>query len=115
MQPRVDQQLSGSPTQEAAQRRGDQKHHRRLGQPEQPQSAPRPAAQGQQGELGTAQIGALAEQAREELLDAVGAALSPEAWAVLRRRDGLSLERAKAVWRLTLTALLTQGFAAATE
>ena len=62
------------------------------------------------------EIGALGEQAREELLDAVGAALSPEAWAVLRRRDGLSFERAKAVWRLTLTALLTQGFAgAATE
>lgn len=61
------------------------------------------------------EFGALDEQAREELLDAVGAALSPEAWAVLRRRDGLSFERAKAVWRLTLTALLTQGFAAATE
>jgi TetR/AcrR family transcriptional regulator, regulator of autoinduction and epiphytic fitness len=57
----------------------------------------------------------LGEQAREELLDAVGAALSPEAWAVLRRRDGLSFERATAVWRLTLTALLAQGFAAATE
>ena len=44
-----------------------------------------------------------------------GAALSPEAWAVLRRRDGLSVGRATAVWRLTLTALLSQGFASATE
>jgi len=61
------------------------------------------------------EFGGLGELAREELLDAVGAALSPEAWAVLRRRDGLSFERATAVWRLTLTALLTQGFAAATE
>jgi AcrR family transcriptional regulator len=50
----------------------------------------------------------LSEQAREELADAIGAALSLDAWIVLRRRDGLSLERATAVWRLTLTALLTQ-------
>ena len=61
------------------------------------------------------EFGALSDQAREDLLDAVGAALSPEAWAVLRRRDGLSVERATAVWRLTLTALLSQGFASATE
>ena len=58
----------------------------------------------------------LSEQAREELLDAIGAALSLEAWIVLRRRDGLSFERATAVWRLTLAALLAHGFAtAATE
>jgi AcrR family transcriptional regulator len=58
----------------------------------------------------------MAEQGREELLDAIGAALSLEAWIVLRRRDGLSFDRGKAVWRLTLTALLAQGFAsAATE
>ena len=44
----------------------------------------------------------LSEQAREELADAIGAALSLDAWIVLRRRDGLSLERAAAVWRLTL-------------
>ena len=58
----------------------------------------------------------LPEQVREELLDAIGAALSLDAWIVLRRRDGLSFDRAKAVWRLTLSALLAQGFAsAATE
>jgi AcrR family transcriptional regulator len=50
----------------------------------------------------------LSEQAREELADAIGAALSLDAWIVLRRRDRLSLERATAVWRLTLTALLAQ-------
>jgi hypothetical protein len=50
----------------------------------------------------------LSEQAREELADAIGAALSLDAWIVLRRRDGLSLDRAMAVWRLTLSALLTQ-------
>jgi AcrR family transcriptional regulator len=50
----------------------------------------------------------LSEQAREQLADAIGAALSLDAWIVLRRRDGLSLERAVAVWRLTLTALLAQ-------
>jgi AcrR family transcriptional regulator len=55
----------------------------------------------------------LSEQAREELADAIGAALSLDAWIVLRRRDGLSLERATAVWRLTLTALLAQAVGAA--
>ena len=55
----------------------------------------------------------LDEQAREELADAIGAALSLDAWIVLRRRDGLSFERATAVWRLTLGALLAHGFAAA--
>ena len=50
----------------------------------------------------------LSEHAREQLADAIGAALSLDAWIVLRRRDGLSLERALAVWRLTLTALLAQ-------
>jgi AcrR family transcriptional regulator len=48
----------------------------------------------------------LSEAAREQLADAIGAALSLEAWVVLRRRDGLSVDRAKAVWNLTLTALL---------
>jgi len=58
----------------------------------------------------------LAEPAREQLADAIGAALSLEAWIVLRRRDGLSIEHATAVWRLTLTALLAHRFpAAATE
>ena len=52
------------------------------------------------------EFAALSEQAREQLADAIGAALSLDAWIVLRRRDGLSLERATAVWRLTLTALL---------
>jgi AcrR family transcriptional regulator len=51
----------------------------------------------------------LSEQTGEELADAIGAALSPEAWIVLRRRDGLSVERAKAVWRRTLTALMLHG------
>jgi AcrR family transcriptional regulator len=55
----------------------------------------------------------LSEQAREELADAIGAALSLDAWIVLRRRDGLSLERATAVWRLTLTALLAQAVGSA--
>jgi AcrR family transcriptional regulator len=57
----------------------------------------------------------LSEPAREELADAIGAALSLEAWIVLRRRDGMSFERAAAVWRLTLTALLAHGFAVAAE
>lgn len=48
----------------------------------------------------------LSEAAREQLADAIGSALSLDAWVVLRRRDGLSVERAKAVWNLTLTALL---------
>jgi AcrR family transcriptional regulator len=48
----------------------------------------------------------LSEQAREQLADAIGSALSLDAWIVLRRRDQLSVERAKAVWNLTLTALL---------
>ena len=54
------------------------------------------------------EFAALTEQARVELADAIGAALSLDAWIVLRRRDGLSLERAVAVWRLTLKALLAQ-------
>jgi AcrR family transcriptional regulator len=58
------------------------------------------------------EFGVLGEQAREELADAIGAALSLDAWVVLRRRDGLSFERATAVWRLTLTALLAHRFAA---
>lgn len=53
----------------------------------------------------------LGEQAREELADAIGAALSLDAWIVLRRRDNLSFERAAAVWRMTLTALLAHRFA----
>jgi AcrR family transcriptional regulator len=59
------------------------------------------------------EFAALSEQAREELADAIGAALSLDAWIVLRRRDGLSLERATAVWRLTLTALLAQAVGSA--
>ena len=54
------------------------------------------------------EFAALSEQEREQLADAIGSALSLDAWIVLRRRDGLSLERATAVWRLTLTALLAQ-------
>jgi AcrR family transcriptional regulator len=48
----------------------------------------------------------LSEAAREELADAIGAALSLDAWIVLRRRDGMSFERATAVWRRTLSSLL---------
>ena len=59
------------------------------------------------------EFAALGEPAREELADAIGAALSLEAWIVLRRRDGLSFERATAVWRRTLTALLAYRFDAA--
>ncbi|MCF8532305.1 MAG: TetR/AcrR family transcriptional regulator [Reyranella sp.] len=59
-----------------------------------------------------AEFGVLDELAREELADAIGAALSLDAWIVLRRRDGLSFERATAIWRLTLTALLAHRFAA---
>ena len=59
------------------------------------------------------EFAALSEQEREQLADAIGSALSLDAWIVLRRRDGLSLERATAVWRLTLTALLAQAVGAA--
>ncbi len=59
------------------------------------------------------EFAALGDAARDELADAIGAALSLDAWTVLRRRDGLSLERAIAVWRLTLTALLSQALLAA--
>lgn len=59
------------------------------------------------------EFAALSEQAREELADAIGAALSLDAWVVLRRLNGLSLERAVGVWRLTLKALLSQGMAGA--
>ena len=54
------------------------------------------------------ELAALAEPAREELVDAILAALSLDAWTVLRRRDKLSLDRAVAAWKLTLTALLAQ-------
>ena len=54
----------------------------------------------------------LSEPAREELADAIGAALSLDAWIVLRRRDGMSFERATSVWRRTLTSLLAYGSAA---
>lgn len=57
------------------------------------------------------EFASLGEPAREELADAIGAALSLDAWIVLRRRDGLSFERAAAVWRMTLEALLTHRFA----
>ena len=46
-------------------------------------------------------------------VDAILAALSLDAWTVLRRRDNLSLERAVAVWKLTLSALLAQAMGAA--
>lgn len=64
-------------------------------------------------EVFSPEFASLSEQAREELADAIGAALSLDAWIVLRRRDGLGFERATAVWRLTLSALLAHEFAAA--
>jgi AcrR family transcriptional regulator len=63
-------------------------------------------------ELFAPEFAALSEAAREELADAIGAALSLEAWIVLRRRDELSVERAMGVWKLTLTALLEHGLGA---
>jgi AcrR family transcriptional regulator len=59
------------------------------------------------------EFGGLDDAAREQLADAIGAALSLEAWTVLRRRDGLSVERATAAWQLTLTALLDHALAGA--
>lgn len=55
------------------------------------------------------EFAALDAEDRERLADAIGAALSLDAWIVLRRRDGLSFERAASVWQLTLTALLEHG------
>jgi TetR/AcrR family transcriptional regulator of autoinduction and epiphytic fitness len=59
------------------------------------------------------EFASLSEHEREQLADAIGSALSLDAWIVLRRRDGLSVERATAVWRLTLTALFAQAEGAA--
>ncbi|MFI4998860.1 MAG: TetR/AcrR family transcriptional regulator [Reyranellales bacterium] len=59
------------------------------------------------------EFAALSEEAQRELADAIGAALSLDAWIVLRRRDGLSFERAAAVCRLTLGALLAQALRSA--
>ena len=58
------------------------------------------------------EFAALGDEAQQELADAIGAALSLDAWIVLRRRDRLSFERAAAVWRLTLSALLAQALRA---
>ncbi len=63
-------------------------------------------------EVFSPEFAGLSPEAREQLADAIGAALSLDAWIVLRRRDGLSLERAEGVWRLTLTALLEHALAA---
>ena len=62
--------------------------------------------------LFAAEFAQLRPENREELADAIGAALSLDAWIVLRRQDGLSYERATAVWRLTLSALLEHAFPA---
>ena len=48
----------------------------------------------------------LSEPGKEGLADAIGAALSLDAWIVLRRQYNLSFERAVAAWRLTLGALV---------
>jgi AcrR family transcriptional regulator len=55
---------------------------------------------------------ALQEPAREELVSAIGASLSWDAWIVLRRRSGLSFDRAIAVWRRTLRALFEHALGA---
>ncbi len=57
-------------------------------------------------ELFAPEFAVLDEKAQEELADAIGGALSLEAWVVLRRRDGFSYDRAAAAWRRTLTALM---------
>ena len=93
------------------------------GRPVRQPSGPDRARQAVQDELREATLEAFAPGVRRperagqgRAADAIGAALSLEAWIVLRRRDGLSFERATAVWRLTLEALLAHGFtAAATE
>ena len=59
------------------------------------------------------ELSGLAAHDREGLVDAILAAFSVDAWTVLRRRDGLSLERAQAAWKLTLTALLAQALGGA--
>ncbi len=51
----------------------------------------------------------LGPEATEALADAIGAALSLDAWVVMRRQQKLGFERAVAAWRLTLTALLEHG------
>jgi AcrR family transcriptional regulator len=56
-------------------------------------------------ELFKPEFDVLQEPAREELVSAIGAALSWDAWIVLRRRSELSFDRAVAVWRRTLSAL----------
>jgi len=48
----------------------------------------------------------LSDEAKQGLADAICAALSLDAWVVLRRQHNLSFERAVAAWRLTLGALL---------
>ncbi len=52
------------------------------------------------------EFGLLSAPAKEGLADAIGVALSLDAWIVLRRQHDLSFERAVAAWRLTLGALL---------
>lgn len=53
-----------------------------------------------------AELGGLAAQARLETIEAMSAASSPLTWEYLRRGRGLSLVRARAVMKRTLTALL---------
>jgi len=51
----------------------------------------------------------LDEAARERLADAICAALSLDAWILLRRAERRSFDQAVGVWRLTLKALLEHG------
>lgn len=54
------------------------------------------------------ELAGLGANAREDLAEAILAALSLDAWTVLRRHDRLGFDRAVAVWNLTLTALMAQ-------
>jgi TetR/AcrR family transcriptional regulator, regulator of autoinduction and epiphytic fitness len=55
------------------------------------------------------ELAGLEEVAREKLADAICAALSLDAWILLRRAEKRSFDQAVGVWRLTLKALLEHG------
>ncbi len=60
-------------------------------------------------QLFAAEFATLGDEARERLVDAICAALSLDAWIVLRRQEKRSFEQAVGVWQLTLKALLEHG------
>ena len=55
----------------------------------------------------TQEFSQLNEPDRERLADAIGVAMSLEAWVALRRQHKMGIERALAAWRLTLEALFS--------